>query len=69
MTTRFTVSLPDADVSILDEFIRERGLQGRSAGVRAAVHLLTNLGLEGDYAAAFAEDDGSDWDATAADTS
>lgn len=68
MTTRFTISLPDEDARVLDAYVRDHGLGGRSAGIRAAVRMLGEVGLERDYAAAFVEggvDD--DWDVTSAD--
>ena len=69
MTVKFTISLPDEYVHVLDEYIRDHGLRGRSAGVRAAVRLLAAAGLERDYATAFAEVDTDDaWDVTTADT-
>jgi hypothetical protein len=68
MTTRFTISLPDEDARVLDAYVRDHSLGGRSAGIRAAVRMLGAVGLERDYAAAFVEggvDD--DWDVTSAD--
>lgn len=69
MTTKFTISLPDEDAHLLDEYVRDHGLRGRSAGIRAALRLLSTSGLERDYAAAFAEGDVDEvWDAVTADT-
>ncbi len=69
MTTKFTISLPDEDAHLLDEYVRDHGLRGRSAGIRAALRLLSTSGLERDYAAAFAEGDvDEEWDAVTADT-
>ncbi|MFC9554029.1 ribbon-helix-helix domain-containing protein [Rhodococcus sp. NPDC056960] len=68
MTVKFTISLPDEDAHVLDEYVRDHGLQGRSAGIQAAVRLLAAAGLERDYAAAFTEGDTDDaWDVTTAD--
>ncbi|OMQ29546.1 transcriptional regulator [Rhodococcus sp. D-1] len=48
--------------------MRDHGLRGRSAGIRAALRLLSTSGLERDYAIAFAEDDVDEvWDAVSAD--
>lgn len=77
MTTRLTVSISDDDVRILDRYVAQRGLGGRSAGVRAAVRMLATAGLERDYAEAFGQvvvevdsplaDDADVWDVTAGD--
>ncbi len=66
-----SVSLPDEDVALLDEYVRTSGLASRSAAVQHAVRLLRHPDLEQDYEAAWAEWDGSGeqtvWDAVAAD--
>lgn len=68
MTTRFTISLPDEDARVLDAYVRDHGLGGRSAGIRAALRMLGEVGLERDYAAAFVEGGvEDDWDVTSAD--
>ena len=68
MTAKFTISLPDEDTHVLDEYVRDHGLRGRSAGIQAALRLLAASGLERDYAAAFTEGDTDEtWDVTAAD--
>jgi len=68
---KLSVSLPDADVALLDEYARRAGLASRSAAVREAIHLLRFPDLEDDYAAAWAEWESSGeeqaWEATAAD--
>jgi Arc/MetJ-type ribon-helix-helix transcriptional regulator len=68
---KLSVSLPDEDVALLDEYVRSSGLPSRSAAVRHAVRLLRHPDLEQDYAAAWAEWDTSGdqvlWDGTAAD--
>lgn len=68
MTTKFTISLPDEDTHVLDEYVRDHSLRGRSAGVQAALRLLASAGLERDYAAAFSESDTDElWDTTTVD--
>ena len=68
---RLSVSLPDGDVAILDEFVGTAGLASRSAALRHAVRMLRLSGLEEDYEAAWTEWGGSDdhqaWEATVAD--
>lgn len=56
---KLSVSLSEDDVKALDEHVRKAGLQSRSAGVQAAIHLLRRSGLEDAYAAAWDE-----WDAS-----
>ena len=53
------MSLPDADVAVLDEFVRSAGLPSRSAAVAHAVRLLRLPHLEDDYTTAWEE-----WDAS-----
>ena len=68
---KLSVSLPDDDVALLDEYVRTSGLASRSAAVQRAVRLLRHPELEQDYAAAWAEWDDSGeqtiWEGTAAD--
>lgn len=68
---KLSVSLPDEDVAILDEFARTAGLPSRSAALHHAVRMLRLPDLDRDYEAAWNEWDASDahatWDATAAD--
>jgi Arc/MetJ-type ribon-helix-helix transcriptional regulator len=68
---KLSVSLPDEDVAILDEFARAAGLRSRSAALRHAVRMLRLPELEQDYEAAWNEWEGSSdyaaWEATAAD--
>ncbi len=52
---KISVSLPEADVSVLDEFARASGLPSRSAAVQYAIRLLRHPVLEQDYAAAWDE--------------
>lgn len=56
---KLSVSLPDEDVAILDEFARTAGLSSRSAALHHAVRMLRLPHLEDDYAAAW-----EDWDAS-----
>lgn len=68
---KLSVSLPNEDVAILDEFARTSGLPSRSAALHHAVRMLRPPGLEQDYEAAWQEWDSSGdqeaWSATAAD--
>ena len=68
---KLSVSLPEADVTILDEFARASGLPSRSAAIQYAIRLLRNPDLEQDYAAAWEEWEASGaeevWEATVAD--
>lgn len=68
---KLSVSLPEADVTTLDEFARASGLPSRSAAIQFAIGLLRNPDLEQDYAAAWEEWESSGeaeaWEATGAD--
>jgi Arc/MetJ-type ribon-helix-helix transcriptional regulator len=68
---KLSVSLPDQDVAILDEFARAHGLPSRSAALQRAVRMLRFPDLEQDYAEAWGEweqsGDLAAWDVTAAD--
>lgn len=68
---KLSISLPDEDVAILDEFARSKGHSSRSAALRVAVRMLRLPELERDYEAAWNEWEESGeraiWDATAAD--
>jgi antitoxin MazE9 len=68
---KLSVSLPDEDVALLDEYARKSGLRSRSAAIHRAVRLLRESGLEEDYAAAWQEWDRSGeremWESTAGD--
>ncbi len=55
---KVSISLPERDVELLDQYVRERGVKSRSAAVKRAVDLLRAVDLADDYAAAWAE-----WDA------
>ena len=68
---KLSISLPDEDVALLDEYARTAGLRGRSAVIQHALRLLRQAELEQDYAAAWEEwesaGEQSAWDATAGD--
>ena len=68
---KLSVSLPEEDVAILDEFARTAGLPSRSAALHDAVRMLRLPELEHDYEAAWQEwetsGDQAAWDVTAAD--
>lgn len=68
---KLSVSLPNEDVAILDEFVRTAGLASRSAAVHHAVRMLRLPGLEKDYETAWGEweasGDRAAWSVTAAD--
>ena len=68
---KLSVSLPEEDVAILDEFARTAGLPSRSAALHHAVRMLRLPELEHDYEAAWQEweasGDQAAWDVTAAD--
>jgi Arc/MetJ-type ribon-helix-helix transcriptional regulator len=68
---KLSVSLPDEDVAILDEYARASGLSSRSAALHHAVRMLRLPDLEHDYEAAWQEWEASGaeaaWKVTAAD--
>lgn len=68
---KLSVSLPDEDVAILDEYARSTGLPSRSAALRQAVRMLRLPELAQDYEAAWREweesGDEAAWSMTAAD--
>jgi Arc/MetJ-type ribon-helix-helix transcriptional regulator len=68
---KLSISLPESDVAILDDFVRHAGLASRSAAVQQAVRLLRLPDLESDYESAWAEWESSGeqeaWRATTAD--
>jgi Arc/MetJ-type ribon-helix-helix transcriptional regulator len=68
---KLSVSLPNEDVALLDEYARRAGLSSRSAAVHHAVGLLRQLDLEVDYEQAWQEWDDSGertaWDGTVGD--
>jgi Arc/MetJ-type ribon-helix-helix transcriptional regulator len=68
---KLSVSLPEEDVAILDEFARTAGLSSRSAALHHAVRMLRLPDLEQDYEAAWQEweasGDPAAWGVTATD--
>ncbi len=68
---KLSVSLPDADVEIVDQYARSSGLPSRSAVIKYAIRMLRLPDLEDDYAAAWDEWESSGeqaaWDGTASD--
>ena len=68
---KLSISLPEEDVAVLDEYARASGLKSRSAVIRRALVLLRQPELEQDYEAAWAEWETSGeqaaWEGTAAD--
>ncbi|THJ67056.1 ribbon-helix-helix protein, CopG family [Arthrobacter echini] len=68
---KLSVSLPDEDVALLDEFVRTTGLPSRSSGVQHAVRMLRLRDLERDYETAWQEwessGDQAAWSITDAD--
>ena len=68
---KLSISLPDEDVELLDEYVRSSGLPSRSAAVRHAVRMLRLPDLEQDYDAAWQEweasGDGAAWGAAIGD--
>ncbi|MEP7192877.1 MAG: ribbon-helix-helix domain-containing protein [Actinomycetota bacterium] len=68
---KISVSLPEEDVAVLDEYAHSSGLSSRSAALQHAIRLLRHADLEQDYASAWDEWKSSGeqafWEATAAD--
>lgn len=68
---KISVSLPEEDVALLDEYAHSSGLPSRSAALQHAIHLLRHPDLEQDYASAWDEWESSGdqawWEATVAD--
>jgi Arc/MetJ-type ribon-helix-helix transcriptional regulator len=68
---KLSVSLPDVDVSFLDDYAEQAGLDSRSAVLQRAVALLRAAELADDYTAAFTEwaesPDSTDWDLAGSD--
>jgi Arc/MetJ-type ribon-helix-helix transcriptional regulator len=68
---KLSVSLPEEDVAVLDEYARSLGLSSRSAALRHAIRLLRHADLEQDYASAWNEWQSSgeqaSWEGTVAD--
>lgn len=68
---KLSVSLPAADIDVLDEHVRRRGLPSRSAALRDAIRMLREPELEQAYEAAWLEWESSEaralWEGTSAD--
>ncbi|KGH45745.1 antitoxin [Modestobacter caceresii] len=68
---KLSVSLPDDDVALIDEYARTSGLPGRSAVIQRALRLLRQEDLERDYAVVWEEwetsGDEAVWNAVVAD--
>jgi Arc/MetJ-type ribon-helix-helix transcriptional regulator len=68
---KLSISLPERDVELLDDYVRTRRVKSRSAAVQRAVDLLRAADLSDDYAAAWAEweagGDESAWNRTTHD--
>ena len=68
---KVSVSIPAEDVEFLDTYVREQGLDSRSAAVHRAVRMLRTAELGAAYEAAWEEWDGSGdaaaWEVTTAD--
>lgn len=56
---KLSVSLPEADVALLDSYALTAGMGSRSAVIQRALTLLRQTGLEEDYEAAWGEWEGS----------
>lgn len=68
---KVSVSLPDEDVALLDEYVRRHGYPSRSAVLHRAVGLLRAGSLAAAYEEAFREwaasEDASLWEQTVGD--
>ncbi len=68
---KISVSLPDDDVTFLDDYAAKAGTPSRSAVIHQALGLLRSVSLEHAYAAAWTEweasKDAALWDTTVAD--
>jgi len=68
---KLSVSLTDEDIELLDTLVSARGLPSRSAGVRAALALARDNGLEAAYEQEWREWSGSAeadlWESTVGD--
>jgi Arc/MetJ-type ribon-helix-helix transcriptional regulator len=68
---KLSVSLPDEDVTFLDEYAARAGTGSRSAVIHRAIGLLRSANLEEAYARAWDEwetgEDAALWDTTVAD--
>jgi Arc/MetJ-type ribon-helix-helix transcriptional regulator len=68
---KLSVSLPDADVEFLDDYVASSGVLTRSAALQRAVRLLRATSLGPSYEAAWlewgAQDDADAWDVSTDD--
>jgi Ribbon-helix-helix protein, copG family len=67
---KLSVSLSDADVEVLDAYVKRTGLPSRSAGLQRAVQMLRYPDLEDNYAEAWARwsaDESAAWESTVGD--
>jgi Arc/MetJ-type ribon-helix-helix transcriptional regulator len=68
---KLSVSLPDADIDIVDAYVRTKGLASRSAALHQAVLMLRFPDLEREYELAWGEflttGEHAIWDQTVAD--
>jgi Arc/MetJ-type ribon-helix-helix transcriptional regulator len=67
---KLSVSIPDEDLDFIDRYASEHGVESRSGVVHRAVSLLRATELGDDYAAAWAEWEGSDavdWESVVGD--
>lgn len=55
-----SISLPEADLTFLDQYSEENGLESRSAAVHTAIRALRDTQLEAEYTDAFTEWEGSE---------
>jgi Arc/MetJ-type ribon-helix-helix transcriptional regulator len=71
MGMKISVSLPDEDITFVDEYSAKTAAASRSAVIHAAIKLLRDAELEEAYVAAwdewYASGDAEFWDATAGD--
>ena len=70
MSMKLSVSLPDDDVSFLDQYSEQHGVGSRSAVLLKAIRLLRISELGSSYAEAWSEwseDDGDMWETTSGD--
>ncbi|WP_035304822.1 hypothetical protein [Actinokineospora inagensis] len=68
---KLSVSLPEADVQFIDEYLTRFDTESRSSVIQLAIGLLRENALREEYAAAFAEWDGGPdaelWESTVVD--
>ncbi|MFK0045832.1 ribbon-helix-helix domain-containing protein [Streptomyces sp. NPDC090741] len=68
---KISVSLPQEDVTFVDQYAAETEAESRSAVIQAAIQLLRESALEKEYLAAWDEwyesEDAALWDRTAGD--